>query len=288
MSVEALPPLREVIARYGLGADKRFGQHFLLDLNLTAKIARLCENTNSATIIEIGPGPGGLTRALLAGGAKSVIAIEKDARFLPALEEIANAAKGRLNVIEADALKVDEAALPASGPRMVAANLPYNVGTALLLKWLHAEPVWWTRLVLMFQKEVAERIVARPGDSAYGRLAILTAATASARYAFTLPARAFTPPPKVDSAVVVLEPLAGDARFADLEALSTVTESAFGQRRKTLRKSLGPAAGKAGTSAESLLTAAGIDPGARAETIPPEGFFALARAWRTARSKHAP
>jgi 16S rRNA (adenine1518-N6/adenine1519-N6)-dimethyltransferase len=157
------------------------------------------------------------------------------------------------------------------------------VGTALLIKWLEAEPVWWSRLVLMFQKEVAERVVARAGDDAYGRLAILTAAVASARYAFTLPARAFTPPPKVDSAVVVLEPLPDAEKFADLPALSAITESAFGQRRKTLRKSLGVAAGKAGVKTEALLDAAGIDGGARAETIPPDGFFRLATAWRAAR-----
>ena len=279
---DALPPLREVIAAHGLGADKRFGQHFLLDLNLTGKIARLCGEMSEATVFEIGPGPGGLTRALLSEGAGRVVAIEKDARFIGALQDISAAYPERLDIVEADALKVEEAGL-AGGERLVASNLPYNVGTALLIKWLEADPVWWSRLVLMFQKEVAERVVARVGDKSYGRLAILTAAAARARYAMNIPARAFTPPPKVDSAVVVIDPLPAAQRFADLAALSLVTESAFGQRRKTLRKSLGQAAGRAGTSSEALLDAAGIDPGNRAETIPPEGFFALARAWRAAK-----
>jgi 16S rRNA (adenine1518-N6/adenine1519-N6)-dimethyltransferase len=283
MSMDQLPPLRAVIAEHGLNADKRFGQHYLLDLNLTAKIARLCGDMSDATVMEVGPGPGGLTRALFSEGAARVTVIEKDRRFVPALEQIGEAAPGRFSIIEADALKVDEAALPFEGERMLASNLPYNVGTALLIKWLQADPIWWTRLVLMFQKEVAERVVATASDKQYGRLAILTAAVAKSRYAFTVPARAFTPPPKVDSAVVVLEPLPEDQRFSDLKALSTVTESAFGQRRKTLRKSLGPAASQTGKSAEALLEDAGIDPGARAETIPPEGFFKLAKAWRAAR-----
>ncbi|MGX6647604.1 16S rRNA (adenine(1518)-N(6)/adenine(1519)-N(6))-dimethyltransferase RsmA [Maricaulaceae bacterium MS644] len=284
MSIDALPPLRDVIASHGLAADKRFGQHYLLDLNVTAKIARLCGDLSETSVFEVGPGPGGLTRALLAQGAGEVIAIEKDARFLPALEEIRAASQDRLSLVEADALKVDERSIETRfKTRMLASNLPYNVGTALLIKWLEAKPVWWSRLVLMFQKEVAERVVARAGDDAYGRLAILTAAVASARYAFTLPARAFTPPPKVDSAVVVLEPLPEAEKFADLIALSAVTESAFGQRRKTLRKSLGVAAGKCGVKSEALLDTAGIDGGARAETIPPEGFFRLATAWRAAR-----
>lgn len=284
MSVDTLPPLRDVIAAHGLRADKRFGQHFLMDLNLTAKIARLCGDMSEATVLEVGPGPGGLTRALLSEGAGEVIAVEKDSRFLPPLGDINSASGGRLCVVEADALKVIESDINTRfSTRMLASNLPYNVGTALLIKWLTAEPVWWTRLVLMFQKEVAERVVASVGEAQYGRLAILTAAAANPRYAFTLPARAFTPPPKVDSAVVVIDPLPADRRFADLEALSIVTESAFGQRRKTLRKSLGMAAGKAGTSSEALLDEAGIDPSARAETIDPEGFKRLAQAWRAAK-----
>ena len=282
MSLDALPPLREVIARHGLGADKRFGQHYLLDLNLTAKIARLCGDMTGHEVIEVGPGPGGLTRALLAAGAPRLTVIERDARFLPALEEIGAAAPGRLQVIQADALAAREAGL-VSGPALLASNLPYNVGTALLIKWLEATPPWWARLVLMFQKEVAERVVAEPGEEAYGRLAILVTSVARARYAFTVPARAFTPPPKVDSAVVVLEPLAEAERFGDLEALRIVTESAFGQRRKTLRRSLAQAAARKGLSAEALLEAADIDPGARAETIPPAGFMRLASAWRSMR-----
>ncbi len=286
MNADTLPPLREVIAAHGLAADKRFGQHFLLDLNLTAKIARLCGDMSTATLIEVGPGPGGLTRALLSEGANRVIAIEKDPRFLPALEEVSEAFGGRLSVIEADALTISGETLELEdGERVIiAANLPYNVGTALYTSWLEAEPIWWSRAVLMFQKEVAERIVAPVGDDAYGRLAILTAARAKAKYAFTLPARAFTPPPKVDSAVVVVDPLPDGERFADTQALSTVTASAFGQRRKTLRKSLAQAASHTRASAEELLAACNIDPGARAETIPPEGFMALAKAWRAARS----
>lgn len=286
MSGDTLPPLREVIAAHGLAADKRFGQHFLLDLNLTAKIARLCGDMTAATLVEIGPGPGGLTRALLSEGARRVVAIEKDARFLPALDDISAAYGRRLSVIEADALKVTPKALGLEdGERaIIAANLPYNVGTALYTGWLEAEPVWWSRAVLMFQKEVAERIVARVGEEAYGRLAILTAARAKAKYAFTLPARAFTPPPKVDSAVVVVDPLPDGERFDDTQALAAVTASAFGQRRKTLRKSLGQAASQTRATPEELLMACDIDPGARAETIAPDGFMALARAWRAAKS----
>lgn len=284
MSIEQLPPLREVIAEHGLGADKRFGQHYLLDLNLTAKIARLCGPLDEVSVFEVGPGPGGLTRSLLSAGAGELLVIEKDRRFKPALDDIATASNHRLKIIEADGLDVDEVRIETKFQnRVMASNLPYNVGTALLIKWLTASPIWWTRLVLMFQREVAERVVAKPGDKAYGRLAILASAVTQARYAFTVPARAFTPPPKVDSAVVVLDPLPDRERFGDLDALSIVTESAFGQRRKTLRKSLGPAASRMGVSSESLLEQAGIDPGARAETIAPEGFFKLALAWRNAK-----
>ena len=274
MTLDPLPPLRDVINAHGLTADKRFGQHYLLDLNLTAKIARLCGDIEESTVFEVGPGPGGLTRALLDQGAGEVIAIEKDRRFKPALDAINTASGGRLRTVEADGLAIDETRLETTfQSRLLASNLPYNVGTALLIKWLNAQPIWWERLVLMFQKEVAERVTARPGDKAYGRLAILTCAVAEADYAFTVPARAFTPPPKVDSAVVVLKPLPADQRFADLEALSTVTESAFGQRRKTLRKSLGGAATRCGASSEALLDAAGLDPGARAETIESGGLL---------------
>jgi len=282
---KTLPPLREVIAAHGLGADKRFGQHFLLDLNLTGKIARALGAMSDAQLIEVGPGPGGLTRALLSEGAGEVVAVEKDRRFLPALQEVSAAFGGRLTIVEADALKVDEPALkPLSGPiqrRVIASNLPYNVGTPLLIKWLRVEPCWWHRMALMFQKEVAERILAPVGDSAYGRLAVIAAARSRPRYAFTLPARAFTPPPKVDSAVVLFEP--AQTPFPDVEALERVTEAAFGQRRKTLRKSLASAAGETRAAAEDLLAAAGIDPSLRAERVEPEGFFRLAQAWRAAK-----
>ncbi|GLK53352.1 16S rRNA (adenine(1518)-N(6)/adenine(1519)-N(6))-dimethyltransferase RsmA [Maricaulis virginensis] len=284
MSLDALPPLRDVIAAHGLGANKAFGQHFLLDLNLTGKIASLAGDMSAAHAVEIGPGPGGLTRAILAAGAKTLTVIEKDSRFLGALGEIGTASGGRLDIIEADALKVDEdASLPRDGARIILSNLPYNVGTLLLIKWLEAEPVWWSRAVLMFQREVADRVVAAPGTKAYGRLAVISQARCEVRMGLKVPARAFTPPPKVDSAVVVLDPLPDDKRFADVEALGIVTASAFGQRRKTLRRSLAQAAGQTGASAEDLLTAAGIDPGARAETVDVAGFRRLAEAWRAAK-----
>jgi 16S rRNA (adenine1518-N6/adenine1519-N6)-dimethyltransferase len=279
-----LPPLREMIADYGLRADKSFGQHFLLDLNLTAKIASLCGDVGDAVLIEVGPGPGGLTRPLLALAPKRMAVIEMDSRFLPALEATGAGFDTPFSIFEGDALKVDEAEIAGGNPCVIASNLPYNVGTALLIKWLKLQPLLWRRMVLMFQKEVAERVVAPTGSKAYGRLAILTAAVATARIALKAPARAFTPPPKVDSAVVVLDPKPEAKRFTDLAALEVVTESAFGQRRKTLRKSLGIAAGKAGTSSEALLEQAGIDPGARAETIAPDGFFKLAEAWRAAKA----
>lgn len=284
MSLDALPPLRDVIAAHGLGANKAFGQHFLLDLNLTGKIASLAGDMSKAHAVEIGPGPGGLTRAILAAGAKTLTVIEKDSRFLGALGEIGTASGGRLDIIEADALKVDEdASLPRDGDRIILSNLPYNVGTLLLIKWLEAEPVWWSRAVLMFQREVADRVVAEPGTKAYGRLAVISQARCDARMGLKVPARAFTPPPKVDSAVVVLDRLPEEKRFADVEALGIVTASAFGQRRKTLRRSLAQAAGQTNASAEDLLTAAGIDPGARAETVDVAGFRRLAEAWRTAK-----
>lgn len=279
----ALPPLRDLITEYGLGADKSFGQHYLLDLNLTAKIASLCGPLEGKSVLEIGPGPGGLTRALLAAGPERLTVIEMDARFLPALERTGAAWPARFDTVLGDALKTDDHALAGDGA-IIASNLPYNVGTALLIKWLRAEPIWWATAVLMFQREVADRVIARPGDKAYGRLAVITAARATARLALKVPARAFTPPPKVESAVVVLTPLPPDQRFDDIEALETVTESAFGQRRKMLRSSLKSAAARAGTTAEALLASAAIDPSLRAETIPPDGFQDLARAWRAAKA----
>jgi 16S rRNA (adenine1518-N6/adenine1519-N6)-dimethyltransferase len=260
MSLADLPPLRDSLSEHGLLADKSFGQHFLLDLNITRKIARLAGPLDGETVIEVGPGPGGLTRALLEAGAR-VIAVEKDARFLPLLSELADAA---------DALKVDEAAL-AAGPGHVVSNLPYNVGTPLLIKWLTGKwrPVSMT---LMFQKEVADRIAAPVNDDAYGRLGVICQALCQAKVVMDLPPRAFTPPPKVSSAVVRLDPLATPPSTAEIAALEKVTAAAFGQRRKMLRSSLKVLGG------EALCVKAGIDPNVRAETVPVAGFLALARA----------
>ncbi len=283
MSLDELPPLRDVITSHDLGAKKAFGQHFLLDLNLTAKIARLAGDMSQDQAIEIGPGPGGLTRAILSEGAGSLLAVEKDSRFLDALAEINSASGGRLAIEQADALDVDETALlTGPGDKVILSNLPYNVGTQLLIKWLQAEPIWWRRAVLMFQREVADRVVAQPGDKAYGRLAVIAQSRCHARLALKIPARAFTPPPKVESAVVVLDPLPETQQFKDVIALERITASAFGQRRKTLRRSLAQAAGQASTSADALLDAAGIDPGARAEVVDIAGFQTLAIAWRAA------
>jgi 16S rRNA (adenine1518-N6/adenine1519-N6)-dimethyltransferase len=275
MPVEDLPPLRDVLSAHGLLANKAFGQHFLLDLNLTRKIARLAGDAETHAVIEVGPGPGGLTRALLEVGVPHVIAIEKDRRFIPLLQEVAEAAPGRLTVIEGDALAVDEAALLADHapglPARIVANLPYNVATPLLVKWLTG-PFTPERMVLMFQKEVALRIAARPGEDAYGRLSVLANALAECKVALTLPARAFTPPPKVESAVVDLVPRADRPSPELTAALEQVTAAAFGQRRKMLRSSLKALGG------EALCEDAGVDPNARAETIPVAGFLRLASA----------
>jgi 16S rRNA (adenine1518-N6/adenine1519-N6)-dimethyltransferase len=262
-----LPPLRESLAAHGLLARKSFGQHFLLDLNVTRKIARLAEVGSGDQVIEVGPGPGGLTRALLETGAE-VIAIEKDERFRPLLQELAAAASG-LELVFGDALRADEAALARGRPAHLVSNLPYNVGTALLAKWLTGS---WkpASLTLMFQKEVAERITAAPGESAYGRLGVLAQATCEARKLMDVPARAFTPPPKVDSAVVRLLPRTDRPDPATLRALEQVTAAAFGQRRKMLRSSLKALGG------EALAEAAGLDPQARAETVDLSGFLRLA------------
>jgi 16S rRNA (adenine1518-N6/adenine1519-N6)-dimethyltransferase len=280
---DPLPPLREVIARYDLAAKKSLGQNFLLDLNLTRKIARAA-NPQGATIYEVGPGPGGLTRALLMEGAARVIAVERDERCLPALEDIAHAFPGRLTIVPADALALDEAKLFAEQgietPVKIAANLPYNIGSALLVKWLTQQtwPPFWQSLTLMFQREVAERIAAKPASKEYGRLSILTQWRSRAKILFDVSPRAFTPPPKVTSSILHIEPLAepvAPARLADLEA---VTAAAFGHRRKMLRQSL-----KSLTpNAEALLTAAGIDPTERAERLTIADFAALARAHRQA------
>lgn len=265
-----LPPLRESLEAHGLFAKKAFGQHFLLDLNITRKIARLAAPLEDVVVIEVGPGPGGLTRALLEAGAR-VTAVEKDARFLPLLAELSQAADGRLSVVEADALEVDEAALAGGAPFKVISNLPYNVGTPLLIKWL-TRPQPPVQMALMFQKEVAQRVAAQVGEDAYGRLSVIAQAVCEASLVMDLPARAFTPPPKVASAVVRLAPRAERPAPDLLAALERVTAAAFGQRRKMLRSSLKTLGG------EALCDAAGLAADRRAETVPVEGFLALARA----------
>lgn len=271
MSLEALPPLREALAEHGLTARKAFGQHFLLDLNITRKIARLAEIEPGDRVIEVGPGPGGLTRALLETGAL-VTAVEKDLRFRPLLEALAAAAEpGALTLAFADALAVDEAELAGASGHVVS-NLPYNVGTALLIKWLTG-PWRPASMTLMFQKEVAQRITADVDTGAYGRLAVIARATSEVRSLMDVPARAFTPPPKVESAVVRLTPRAASPSAKRLDALQKLSAAAFGQRRKMLRASLKALGG------EALIDAAGLDPQARAETVDVEGFLRLADAW---------
>ena len=272
--IDGLPPLRDVIATHQLSAKKALGQNFLLDLNLTAKIARSAGDLSGSDILEIGPGPGGLTRGLLAEGARKVLAIEKDARCLPALAEIAAAYPGRLEVIEGDALKVDPLDY-LTPPIKIAANLPYNVGTELLVRWLTPKvwPPFWTSLTLMFQREVAERIVAKPGSKTYGRLAILAQWRTEARIVIDLPPQAFTPPPKVSSAVVHLTALPAPRYPADPEILSRTVAAAFKQRRKMLRAALKGVA----PNIEDHLAAVGIPPTERAEQVSLEAFCALAR-----------
>ncbi|ADO42806.1 16S rRNA (adenine(1518)-N(6)/adenine(1519)-N(6))-dimethyltransferase RsmA [Ketogulonicigenium vulgare] len=274
-AIDNLPPLREVIATHGLSAKKALGQNFLLDLNLTAKIARQAGDLSGSDVLEIGPGPGGLTRGLLAEGARRVLSIEKDERCIPALEEIADAYPGRFSYIQGDALQVDPLA-HLTPPIRVAANLPYNIGTELLIRWL-TPPQWppfWQSLTLMFQREVAERITAKPGSNHYGRLAILSQWRADARIVLDLPPQAFTPPPKVSSAVVHLTALPAPRFPADLKVLERVTAAAFGQRRKMLRASLRGLA----PDIEDILTSVDIKPTERAEQIDLEHFCALARA----------
>jgi 16S rRNA (adenine1518-N6/adenine1519-N6)-dimethyltransferase len=263
VSLDELPPLRDTLAAAGISAKKSFGQHFLLDLNLTRKIARLAGIVAGETVIEVGPGPGGLTRALLEAGAH-VVAVEKDARFVPMLEELAARAPGRLLVINDDALT---AALPAGAP--IVANLPYNVATPLLIGWLTG-PLRPPSMTLMFQKEVAERIVAGPGSKTYGRLSVLAQALAEARIVMDLPARAFTPPPKVASAVVQLTPRPDRPADETVERLQRLTAAAFGQRRKMLRSSLKPLGG------EALCAAVGVDASARAEDVTVAEYVAMA------------
>ncbi len=274
MTIDGLPPLREVIDRYELRAKKSLGQNFLLDLNLTGKIARAAGDLSSTTVIEVGPGPGGLTRALLAYGAARVVAIERDERCLAALAEVAAHYPGRLDVIAGDAMKTDFPALAEGAQDVrIVANLPYNIGTELLIRWLAVAdwPPFYSSMTLMFQKEVAQRIVAAAGDNAYGRLGVLAGWRTVARIVFDLPPQAFTPPPKVTSAVVHIvprtQPLPADGR-----KLARVTEAAFGQRRKMLRQSL------KGIGGESLLAATGIDGTRRAETLSVAEFVTLANA----------
>jgi 16S rRNA (adenine1518-N6/adenine1519-N6)-dimethyltransferase len=268
----ALPPLREVIARHGIAARRSLGQNFILDLNVTRRIARAAGPLDAGTVIEIGPGPGGLTRALLEAGAMHVVAIERDRRCLAALGELAGAYSGRLDLIEGDALELDPAAL-APAPRKIVANLPYNIATALLLRWLDRIDDYQS-LTLMFQREVAERLVARPRSPAYGRLSVIVRWLTEPKILFDLPPRAFVPAPKVTSSVVSLVPRAAPLAPADKATLERVTAAAFGQRRKMLRSSLKTL----GAPVEPLLAAAGIVPTARAEELSVAEFCALARA----------
>jgi 16S rRNA (adenine1518-N6/adenine1519-N6)-dimethyltransferase len=270
---EPLPPLREIIAAHGLAAKKSLGQNFLLDLNLTRRIARAAGAQEGGVFYEVGPGPGGLTRALLAEGADKVIAVERDLRCLPALSEVAQAWPGKLEVLATDALTLDESAIWPQGVR-VAANLPYNIGTALLIKWLTVRdwPPAWASLTLMFQKEVAQRITAQPGSGQYGRLSVLAQWRCRAKILFDVNRSAFVPPPAVTSAIVRLEPRQEPLAPAKLAELEKITAHAFGQRRKMLRQSLKPIGG------EALLEKTGIDPTARPQDLKIEAFAALARA----------
>jgi 16S rRNA (adenine1518-N6/adenine1519-N6)-dimethyltransferase len=272
---DGLPPLREVMRRHGLTARKSLGQNFLFDLNLTTRIARAAGDLAGVTVFEVGPGPGGLTRALLALGARRVVAVERDQRAIAALEEIAAHYPGRLDIVAADALVFDPRSHFDHGPVRIVANLPYNIATALLIAWITAEPwpPWFAAAVLMFQREVADRIVAAPGSKTYGRLSVLVQWRCEARIMFEVHASAFVPPPKVTSAVLRLVPRVAPLR-CERALLEAVTQAAFGQRRKMLRQSLRGLGGDAAT----LIVTAGLDPTARAEDIAVDGFVALARA----------
>jgi 16S rRNA (adenine1518-N6/adenine1519-N6)-dimethyltransferase len=281
--IDSLPPLREVIAEHGLRAKKELGQNFLLDLNLTSRIARVGGSLEGVRVIEVGPGPGGLTRALLAEGAKEVIAIERDPRALPALAQIAEAYPGRLTVIAGDAMEMDYRTL-ADGPTRIIANLPYNIATPLLIGWLSLDPwpSFFESLTLMFQREVAERICAKPSEDPYGRLGVLAGWRTDARIAFNVGRQAFVPPPNVTSAVVHLvpKPIGDDVTVRNLE---NITKAAFGQRRKMVRQSLK----SAGVPVEGLLAAAGLKGDERAEDLPVEAFLAMARALPSLRQQAA-
>jgi 16S rRNA (adenine1518-N6/adenine1519-N6)-dimethyltransferase len=278
--IDDLPPLREVIRRHGLAARRSLGQNFLLDLNLTARIARAAGPLEGVTVIEVGPGPGGLTRALLALGAKRVIAVERDERCVAALHELAERFGDRLTVIAGDAMAVDFLPHVNSGPVRIVANLPYNIATALLVGWLTIEPwpPWYEMLVLTFQREVAQRIVATPGTKSYGRLSVLAGWRTTAQMLFDIAPRAFVPAPQVTSSVVRLVPRAQPLP-CERRILERVVEAAFGQRRKMLRQSLK----SLGVDPLPMLAAAEIDPTARAEDVPVEGFVAMARALAAAR-----
>jgi 16S rRNA (adenine1518-N6/adenine1519-N6)-dimethyltransferase len=271
MSIDGLPPLRDVIERHGLAAKKALGQNFLLDLNLTGKIARAAGDLSQTTVIEVGPGPGGLTRALLLHGARRVVAVERDERCLAALAEVSEHYPGRLDVISGDALKTDFSILAGGEPAKIVANLPYNIGTELLVRWLTVDkwPPFYQSMTLMFQREVAERIVAKPCNDSYGRLGVLAGWRTEAKIVFDVPPQAFVPPPKVTSSVVHLVPRETPLP-ADVRKLARVTEAAFGQRRKMLRQSLKSLGGKA------LPEAVGIDDTRRAETLDIAEFVALA------------
>jgi 16S rRNA (adenine1518-N6/adenine1519-N6)-dimethyltransferase len=281
--IDDLPPLRDVIKRHQLSARKSLGQNFLLDLNLTTRIARAAGPLQDATVIEIGPGPGGLTRALLALGAKRVIAIERDERAVAALEEISAHYPGRLHIVNADAMHFDPRPLLGSEPAKIVANLPYNIATALLIGWLSIEPwpPWFDTMVLMFQREVAERIVAHDNDEAYGRLAILANWRTEPKILFDISPAAFVPPPKVTSSVIRLVPRMAPMP-CDRKALEQVAAAAFGQRRKMLRQSLK----SLGVDPARLAAAADVDPTRRAETIPLAGFVAMARELANIRSEN--
>jgi 16S rRNA (adenine1518-N6/adenine1519-N6)-dimethyltransferase len=280
---DGLPPLREVIRALGLSAKKSLGQNFLLDFNLTRRIARAAGPLEGVTIVEVGPGPGGLTRALLLEGAAKVVAIEKDVRCLPALEAIAAAYPGRLEILAADAREIDYSALGFASPVRVVANLPYSVATPLLVSWLKTDPwpPWFDRLVLMFQREVADRIVASPGGKDYGRLAVLAQWRTKPRILLTLPAAAFTPKPKVDSALVELVPRPAPEPSCNAAALERVTAAAFGKRRKMLRSALRQVA----PDSEALLQSLGIDPKARAEELGVAEFCRIANVLSPAPAK---
>jgi len=274
--IDDLPPLRDVIRRHGLTPKKSLGQNFLFDLNLTTRIARAAEPLENITVVEIGPGPGGLTRALLALGARRIVAVERDRRAIAALEEISARYPGRLDIVAGDALTIDPREQLGPERARVVANLPYNIATALLVGWLTAEPwpPWYDSLLLMFQREVAERIVAVPGNKSYGRLSVLAGWRTEAKILFDIARSAFVPPPKVTSSVVRLTPRQVPLD-CDATALQRVTEAAFGQRRKMLRQSLKTL----DVDAATLLADAGIEPTARAEEIPIEGFVAMARSF---------